>query len=93
MSASSAEKRIEALEDRQGEQDLVTIIHIVPLCALGAESDSEPLSADVFGRLMQREDDEAAEAFLARVEAEARLAAKPGCNAVALVWPRPQSPA
>ena len=87
MSTSSAEKRIEALEGRHGERDLVTIIRIMPLCAKGAEPDSEPVSADVGGRLIQREDDESAEVFLARVRVEARLAAKPGCTVVALVWP------
>ena len=87
MSTSSAEKRIEALEDRHAERDLVTIIRIMPLCAKGAESDIEPVSADVGGRLIQRADDESAEAFLARVEAEAKLAAKPGCTVVALVSP------
>ena len=87
MSTSSAEKRIAVLEDRHGARDLATVILIVPLGAKGAEPDSEPVSADVGGRLIQREDDESAEAFLARVEAEARLAAKPGCTVVALVWP------
>ena len=87
MSAPSAERRVQALEDRHGERDLVTIIRIMPLCAKGAEPDSEPVSADVGGRLIQREDDESAEVFLARVRVEARLAAKPGCTVVALVWP------
>ena len=87
MSTSSAEKRIAVLEDRHGARDLATVILIVPLCAKGAEPDSEPASADVGGRLIQREDDESAEVFLARVRVEARLAAKPGCTVVALVWP------
>ena len=54
------------------------------------EQNNDPFSATVGGRLLQRDYDESAEAFLARVEAEAKLAAKPGCNAVAVVWPRPE---
>ena len=91
--SATINKRLEALEAHHGERDLVTIICISFLSALPEEQDTEPFSATVGGRLLQREDDESAKAFLARVEAEAKLAAKPGCNAVAVVWPRPESPA
>ena len=88
--SAALDRRLEALEARQSEKEPWTIIRII---YLGAEQDNEPFTADVGGRSIQRADDESAEAFLARVRVEARLAAKPGCVAVALVWPRPESPA
>jgi len=87
--SAALDRRLEALEARQSEKEPWTIIRIV---YLGAEQDNDPFSADVGGRSIQRADDESAEAFLARVRVEARLAAKPGRNAVTLVWPRPESP-
>ena len=45
MSTSSAEKRIEALEDRHGVQDLVTIIRIIHLVPMRARGDPTPHSA------------------------------------------------
>jgi len=87
--SAALDRRLEALEARQSEKEPWTIIRII---YLGAEQDNEPFTADVGGRSIQRADDEDAEAFLARVRVEARLAAKPGCTAVALVWPRPESP-
>ena len=88
MSTSSTHRRLEALEARHNERDPWTIIRIM---YLGDEQDNDPFSAAVGGRSIQRADDEDAEAFLARVRAEARLAAKPGFAAVALVWPRVRS--
>jgi len=79
---ASIDRRLEALEARHSEKEPWTIIRII---YLGAEQDNEPFSADVGGRSIRRADDESAEAFLARVRVEARLAAKPGCTAVALV--------
>ena len=79
------EKRLEALEARQGASDPVLIIRIV---TLGGDKEAEPATADVGGRQLVRADDETGEAFLQRVEAEAKLAVKAGCVSVALVWPR-----
>ena len=92
MSTSSTQKRIEALEHRHSERDLVGFVCLVFPETSHAQQDADPFSADVGGRSIQRADDEAAEEFLARVEAEARLAAKPGCNAVAVIWPRREAP-
>ena len=86
--SASIDRRLEQLEARHSERDPWTIIRII---YLGAEQDNEPFSADVGGRSIQRADDESAEAFMERVRVEARLAAKPGCTAVALVWPRPEA--
>jgi hypothetical protein len=88
VSTSSTQKRIEALEGRVSERARVRFIRIVFPGTPPAQQDADPFSADVGGISIQRANDEAAEAFLARVEAEARLAAKPGCKAVAVVWPR-----
>ena len=78
------EKRIEALEARQNAKPATIIcVIIVP----GSE-DAETGSADVGGRTMRRADDETGEAFLSRVEAEAELAARPGCSRFAMVWPQ-----
>lgn len=78
------EKRLEALETRQSVIDPVVIVRFV---TLGGETSDEPGRADVGGRTLLRADSETGHAFLARVEAEAKLAAKPGCVGVALVWP------
>ena len=79
------ERRLEALEARRSGIDPVLIIRIV---TLGGDTPDEPARAEIGGRPLLRADDETGEAFLTRVEAEAKLAAKPGCVGVALVWPR-----
>ena len=81
----TVEKRIAALESRQGPREPITIIRII---AMPGHLDSEPDHATVGGRKIERMDDESADTFMARVEAEAALAAKPGCVRMALVWPR-----
>ena len=58
---------------------------------LAERAGEEPARADVGGRSIPRADGETAEAFLARVEAEAKLAPKPGCAGMALVWPEIKS--
>ena len=92
MSMPSTQKRIEALEGRHSERDLVGFVRFVLPGTPLAQQDADPFRADVGGRSIQRAGDEPAEAFLARVEALARLAATPGCIAVALVWPRREAP-
>ena len=79
------EKRVEALEASQSLSEPVT--WIITFVAPG-RLDAEPGRADVGGRTIHRTDGETGEVFLARVAAEAKLAAKPGCGGVALVWPR-----
>lgn len=79
------EKRIQSLETSQSVSERVTIIRIIVVPGL---PDAEPGSADVGGKTIYRADDETGEAFLARVKAEAKLAAKTGCSGVALVWPQ-----
>ena len=91
--SASIDRRLEALEARHSEKEPWTIIRIMFMGGPADEQDNEPFSADVGGRSIQRADDESAEAFLARVRVEARLAAEPGCTARALVWPRPKSSA
>lgn len=81
--STALEKRLEALEARQG--DPVLIIRII---TLPGDRESEPDRAEVGGRPLLRADGETGEEFLARVEAQAKLAAKPGFVGVALVWPR-----
>ena len=90
--SAALDRRLEALEARQSEKEPWTIIRIMFMGGPAEEQDNEPFTATMGGRSIQRADDESAEAFLARVRVEARLAAKPGCTAVALVWPRPESP-
>lgn len=87
------ERRLEALEARQHAKEVVTIIRIIalPRHSIEEPGDDEPGSAEVGGKLIQRAANETSEAFMARVEAEAKLAAKPGCVAVALVWPISES--
>ena len=85
--SAAIDRRLEKLEARHSEPEPWTIIRIMFMGGPAEEQDNEPFTADVGGRSIQRADDESAEAFLARVEAEAKLAAKPGFTAVALVWP------
>ena len=77
------EKRIEALEAHQNKKPATIICVIIE----PGSDDAELGSADVGGRTMRRADDETSEAFLLRVEAEAELAARPGCTGYAVVWP------
>ncbi len=84
------DRRIQALEASLGVNEPVTIIRVI---ALPGQQDAEPGSADVGGKSILRASDETGEAFMTRVESEARLAAKPGCVRVALVWPRTASDA
>ena len=86
--STTLERRLDALESRQSGTDPVTIIRII---TLAEDTRAEPARADVGGRSIPRADGETAEAFLARVEAEAKLAAKPGCAGMALVWPEIKS--
>ena len=81
------EKRVEALEASQSLSEPVT--WIITYVAPGP--DAEPCRADVGGRTIHRTDGETGEGFLARVAAEAKLAAKPGCGGVAMVWLRTTS--
>ena len=82
---STIDKRLAALEAAQGVKEPVTIIRII---TLPGHLDAEPGHATVGGLTIHRMDDETADTFMARVEAEAALAAKPGCVRVALVLPR-----
>ena len=82
---STIDKRLAALEAAQGVKEPITIIRII---TLPGDVDAEPDRAEVGGATIYRADDEAGEAFLARVRAAAALAAKPGCVRVALVLPR-----
>ena len=86
--STTLERRLDALESRQSVTDPVMIIRII---TLPEDAGAEPARADVGGRSIPRADGETAEAFLARVEAEAKLAAKPGCAGMALVWPEMKS--
>ena len=86
--STTLERRLDALESRQSVTDPVTIIRII---TLAEDARAEPARADVGGRSIPRADGETAEAFLARVEAEAKLEAKPGCAGMALVWPEIKS--
>ena len=88
MSTSSTQKRIEALEGRVSERARVRFIRIVFPGTSPAQQDADPVSASVGGSSIQRADDEAGAAFLARVETETKLASNAGCNAVAVIWPR-----
>ncbi len=83
--STAIEKRIEALEAGQSTSEPITIIRII---TLPDDVDAEPGRAEVGGRTILRADNETGEAFLARAEAEAKLAARLGCVGVALVWPR-----
>ena len=58
---------------------------------LAERAGEEPARADVGGRSIPRADGETAEAFLARVEVEAELAAKPRFAGMALLWPEIES--
>ena len=82
---TALEKRLEALEASHDVREPITIIRIV---TLPGDVDAEPDRAEVGGKQLLRADGETGEAFLERVEAEAKLAAKPGCVRVALVFPR-----
>ena len=66
----TVEKRIAALESRQGPREPVTIIRII---AMPGHLDAEPDHATVGGLTIHRMDDESADTFIARVEAEANL--------------------
>lgn len=83
--STSIDRRLEALEAQSRPKDVITIIRII---ALGGQPDPEPFSAEVAGKTIQRLDDETREGFLARVREVARQAARPGCVALAKVWPR-----
>ena len=87
---STIDKRLAALEAAQGVKEPITIIRII---ALPGHLDAEPDHATVGGMTIHRMDDETADTFMARVEAEAALAAKLGCVRVALVLPRMPSDA
>jgi hypothetical protein len=82
---SAIGRRLRQLEARQGPREPITIIRLVKV---PGHLDAEPDYATVRGVTIQRKGDETADAFMARVEAEAKLAAKPGCVATALVFPR-----
>ena len=82
---ANIERRVEALEAHESVKEPITIIRIV---TLGGGTPDEPVRAEIGGRPLLRAGGETGEAFLARVEAEAKLSSKPGCLAVALVWPR-----
>lgn len=82
---SPIDRRLLTLEARQGPREPITIIRII---AMPGHLDAEPDHATVGGVTIHRMDDENADTFMARVEAEAALAAKPGCVQVALVFPR-----
>lgn len=82
---STIDRRLLALESRQGPRELVTIIRII---AMPGHLDAEPDHATVGGMTIHRMDGETADTFMARVEAEAAMAAKPGCVRMALVFPR-----
>lgn len=81
---ATIQKRVEALEAKQSAEEPIIIIRVI---ALPGDKEAEPAKADVGGRTILRADDETGEAFLARVRAEAELAARPGCVGMALVWP------
>ena len=66
----TVEKRIAALESRQGPREPITIIRII---AMPGHLDAEPDHATVGGLTIHRMDDESADTFMARVEAEANL--------------------
>ncbi|WP_088286145.1 hypothetical protein [Ideonella sp. A 288] len=85
---NTVEKRIEALEAHLCGKEPITIIRII---TLAEDKNAEPARADVRGESLEREDHETVEAFLARVEAVARLAALPGRIGTALVWPEMES--
>ena len=66
----TVEKRIAALESRQGPREPITIIRII---AMPGHLDAEPDHATVGGLTIHRMDSETADTFMARVEAEANL--------------------
>lgn len=86
--SNALEKRLEALENRQSISDPIVIIRFV---VLGGDPEAEPVRATVGGRSLLRTEGESGDAFLDRVKAEAKQAAKPGCVGVALVFPQEPS--
>lgn len=82
---TTLEKRIEALEvAAPQERDPICIVRLI---ALPGQIDAEAVRAEVGGVVMLRADGESEDAFLDRVKAQAVQQAKPGCVAVALVFP------
>ena len=67
---STIDKRLAALEAAQGVKEPITIIRII---AMPGHLDAEPDHATVGGLTIHRMDDESADTFMARVEAEANL--------------------
>ena len=80
------ERRLGALEAQQGS--IGGPVLFIRFVTVGGEAFDDPAFADIGGRKLLRADGETGDAFLMRVETEAKLAALPGCAAVALVWPR-----
>jgi hypothetical protein len=82
---SAIGRRLRQLEARKGPREPITIIRLV---TLPGHLEAEPDHATVRGVTILRMGDETSDAFMARVEIEAKLASKPGCVATAVVFPR-----